>query len=127
MRLNPDVLHRIRLELAGRMLEAANTLKGRLQIEVDTPYPRASRPGEYPRRRTGTGQREIFVIPDTPEGIVAHAAAEAAPLDVFVGFSNHAWYMPYLERERGRLGLFSLFAEMQPLLRAIIAGRGTRL
>lgn len=121
MRLNPDALYQIKLAAAERMLKAANTLKERLQIEVDTPYPRASRPGEYPRKRTGTGQREVFVIPETPEGVIANG------MDVFIGHSNFAWYMPFLEREKGRLGIFSLFKEMQPLLQAIMAGSDTRL
>lgn len=118
MRLNPDVLYQIKLDVAKRMLLAAMVFRATLRDNISTPYPPASQPGEYPHLRTGTGYKEIFVIPDTPEGIVDDG------LNVWVGFSNLAWYMPFLERERDRLGIFYLFNEMQPRLRAIMAGEG---
>jgi hypothetical protein len=114
LNIHQHVLEQLRLLAADRLLLAAKVLRSQLRDRINTPYPPASKPGEYPHRRSGTGYRELFIIPETPEGIVQNG------MDVWIGWSNLAWYMPFLELKRDRKGIFSLLEELRPRLAEII-------
>lgn len=104
--VNPAAQYEINRRLAARLLDAAFQLKNTTQEKTGTAYPPASKPGQFIRARTYAGHDDLTVIPTTPDEVVRNG------MTVFVGYSNLTWYMPFLERKRGRLGLFYLFRQM---------------
>ena len=105
----------VQLEAATRLLQAAFVLQTEMKQNLSTSYPPASMPGEYPHGRTWGGRDGCVVQPDTPEGIVQTGY-------VRIGFLQNAWYIPYLEMEKGRLGLFHCYELLKPQLDRIISG-----
>lgn len=77
-----------------------------------TIYTRPSKPGEYPRKRTGFGQASVML--DT------HDVNEIArTLRVRVGYQANAHYMPILELYRDRKGLIDTLKDLRPQLEAL--------
>ena len=72
--------------------------KLRLNKSNPAPYLDSSKPGEYPRARTGFGRRNHTYDPASPDEMAAEGA-------VRLGYLQNAWYMAFLEVYRGRLGL----------------------
>lgn len=108
-----EFLHEVEMEAAQRILDAMLYLRFEYQQKVDKLFPPASVPGEYPRRRTGQGQDGCHVFPTTAEEIVTAGGC-------YIGFTHESWYMPYLERERNRLGLLYLYHELQANMKNMI-------
>ena len=82
---------------AGRMLfELATKAMRMLQMKLSTPYPPASRRGQWPRRRTGTLRRSVFMYPNSISGIQAQGS-------VRVGYDSSGSYGDKLVH-RGRKG-----------------------
>lgn len=101
-----EFMHEVELEAAQRILDAMLYLRYEYQLAVDSGYPPASTPGEYPHKRTGHGQDGCHVFPETAEGIVELRGC-------YIGFTHETWYMPWLEKERGRLGLVYLYSQLK--------------
>jgi len=108
-------LEEVQMEAAQRLLRAAFTLQTEMKINLSTAYPPASVPGEYPHGRTWNGRDSLVVMPETAREIMQLGY-------VRVGYLPAAWYMPYLEIERGRLGLLLCYSQMFDELQKIIAG-----
>jgi hypothetical protein len=53
---------RVRAQAASNGKEAAAFVQARLKDRLNTPYPPASRPGEFPHRRSGRLQREAYAV-----------------------------------------------------------------
>lgn len=102
-----------RAEMARRLTAAAIFYVSQHQFRVGVPYPRASRPGEYMRKRTGTGQKSVSFTPTTQAEIFQ-------TLTIQIGYAAIAPYMPELEIARGRLGLRRTFHDLIPQLSAIV-------
>ena len=114
-----DVKAALETAIARALLRAAVRLQvehvRRLGVSNPRPYTTPSAPGEYPRKRTGAGQRGIFFEPTTPSGVIA------AGLKVKVGIRANVFYLEALVRNQDRLGLKQTFLDMLPELQQDIA------
>lgn len=84
--------------LASRMLLFARAVANAHKQALATPYPPSSKPGQYPRRRTGNLKRSTVVRPISVSEIQRTGK-------VSVGFLDRAYYGEILEYEMGRTGL----------------------
>lgn len=109
----------VRQALARKLVAAAVMLvsehKKRLSVGNPAPHDSPSRPGEYPRARTGFGRAQVDFEPKAP-------AAVATSLEVVVGLREPGWYLEHLAAERDRLGLTQTAADLRARLEALIAG-----
>lgn len=106
----------VRRKLAERLLRVAvyfqTQHKARLSKPNPPPHKDSSKPGEYPRLRTGFGRGSTVYDPSTVDEI-------ARDLSVKVGYLAGAWYMPFLELHRERLGLLKTLDDLRPQLQAL--------
>ncbi len=107
--VNPDALADAKAEADRRLYAAALAYRDEHQTRLGVPYPPASQPGEYPRRRSGVLQASVVVGVQSPDLIT-------------VGYRDAAFYGMILEFYRSRLGLLQTLADTKPRLAAIIAG-----
>jgi len=114
-----DLRKRIGLALAAAAAELVSEHQRRIGVMNPRPYLDSSRPGEYPRKRTGFGQANVFYLPASPAEI-----AEAGHVDV--GYGENAFYMQALVDNQGRLGIEDTLEEMRPRLEAIVAAVAQR-
>lgn len=91
--------------LAEKLYRLAKEVVERHQKKISTLYPPASKPGEYPRRRTGNLMRSTQVYPRTVRGV------EFAG-QVRMGYLQRAWYGVRLEFDMGRLSLADTLREV---------------
>lgn len=109
-----DARRRLREAAARRLLAVAVTaqteLKRRLNVSNPRPHKTPSKPGEWPKKRTGWGQGHVFYQPSTLGEVVN-------TLSVRLGYGVSAAYMLYLSGQRlKRKGLKDLLREIRPLL-----------
>lgn len=115
---NVDLLfHAIRDTQARKLIAAAEFVKrqhaARISVPNPAPHKTPSKPGEYPRLRTGKGRAGLISFPTTlPEVIRTQ--------QVVVSFADSAWYMLALERRWGRLGLNRTFADFKEKIADIV-------
>lgn len=83
---------------AGQMLKFARAVVNEHRLRISRQYPPASKPGEYPARRTGNLRRSTVARP-------LSVATVAATGQVKIGFLERAWYGVILEYDAGRTGL----------------------
>ena len=100
--------------MAERLLAALKVLQKLAKEAFGEHYPPASRPGQFPRRRTGNLQRNILIIPDTVSEIVRRQLTGG------LGYGPRAPYGPILEDHRKRLGLKALVKKHRALLIAAL-------
>jgi len=112
-----DAMQEIRQRTAQKLLAIAahfiTAHTGFLNVSNPRPYVTPSKPGEYPRKRTGFGQRSVSFQPSSVTGVIA------AGLKVKVGYLVNAKYMLILELYRRRLGLLETLRRTKPQLQAI--------
>ena len=101
-------------EAAKRLLRAAVFFQQHHQQQLQTSFPPASKPGEYPHKRTGFGIANVVYGPTDVAGIIA------AGFKVRVGEVRNAFYMVLLERKRGRLGFEKSAETLRPIIAAIL-------
>jgi hypothetical protein len=77
-------------------------------------YPNSSRPGEYPRKRSGFAQANVVFGPETPDEIVHQG------LTVKLGVRSNAAYLATLEFLRERKGFLDTMKDLQPEIKAIL-------
>lgn len=110
-----------RLEMAKRLLAAAIAFQAehrkRLNVANPPPHDNSSRPGQYPKKRTGFGQSQVSYEPTSP-------AEVARELVVRVGISRPGFYLEVLALDRGRKGLIDTLNEMRGRLEGIINSGG---
>lgn len=114
-----DFIARIREEASLLLLEAGFLIQTTLKGQLSTSYPPASLPGQYPHGRTWGGRDAVTVTPSDPKEIARVGF-------VRVGFTENAWYMPWLEIEKGRLGIFHTYEQLRPAIAQILSGSGLR-
>lgn len=99
---------------ARRLLAVAEAFaaehRQRIGVQNPFPYHDSSRPGEYPRRRTG--QAGVAIEPDAE-------AAVMRQLYVDVGYAEEVYYMQMLADRAQRLGLEDTLEAVRPRLEAI--------
>lgn len=112
-------LEQIRQQSARNLLAAAvlyeNTMRQRVSVPNPPPYLDSSKEGEYPRLRTGAGQRALTHQPATP-GEVARCGF------VRVGYVEGDHHLLTLELARNRKGLLDTLEDMRPQLAALATG-----
>lgn len=119
--INWRVINAAKLEIARRMIRAAEAVVKEARRRMGTPYPPASRRNQYPRRRTGRGIGSIDYSPKTPGGVV-----RAGRIRIF--HAPQGWYMEFLADARGRRGLRDVARSMSGNVATIIktpSGVGT--
>ncbi len=96
-----------------RVRRQRNTVGGRKGSQY-TIYPNTSRPGEYPRKATGTGAANLLYEPTTIEGVIA------AGLKVRIGVKTGGKHLAILELFKGRLGFQKAAEELDAQVKAIL-------
>lgn len=86
---------------AGQLALLARAVVNEHKKRISRPYPPASRPGQYPARRTGNLRRSTVAWPRGPGRIDAIRQTK----QVAVGFLDRAFYGVILEVKMGRKGL----------------------
>jgi hypothetical protein len=114
-----DFIQRVREQAAAVLLEAGFLLQTTLKGQLSTSYPPASIPGQYPHGRTWTGRDAVMCHPSDLKEIARLGY-------IRVGFTANAWYMPYLELEKQRLGIFHTFDQLKPAIENLLAGSTVR-
>ena len=104
--------------LADRLLRMAvyfqTQHKLRLNVSNPRPYLNSSKPGEYPRARTGFGRDSVMYEPTSRSEV-------RRDLTIRIGYLVNAFYMPVLELTRNRLGLRKTLDDLHPQLQLIAA------
>lgn len=114
-----DLRKRIGLALAAAATELVTEHQRRIGVMNPRPYLNSSKPGEYPRKRTGFGQANVIYLPASPAEI-----AELGHVDV--GYAENAFYMQALVDNQGRLGIEETLEDLRPRLEAIVAAVAAR-
>jgi hypothetical protein len=89
-----------------------NQVRQRVSVPNPPPYLNSSKPGEYPRLRTGAGQKALTMEPSTPDEVVASGF-------VRVGYVQGDHHLLILELGAKRLGLLRTLDDMRPQLAAL--------
>lgn len=102
IRFGPGPFENAYREAMGRRLFAAavffaNHHQRLVGVPNPSPFTNPSVPGEYPKKRTGFGQKSVVIVPTNPDEIKRR-------LSIRVGYAKAAFYMSYLNVVRGRLG-----------------------
>lgn len=84
--------------VASQLLILARACVNEYKARISRQYPPASRPGEYPARRTGNLRRSTVVRP------ISVAQIRQTGI-VSVGQQDRAWYGVWLETMMGRAGM----------------------
>ena len=117
MKINPIAPQEIREELARRMAAAVifmtNYHQDKLNISNPFPHLTPSKPGEYPRKRTGFLQKSVAFTPDSIPEI-------AKTLRIRIGYDANAFYGPRLEIIMKRLGLVKTLKDCAKPMAAIL-------
>lgn len=91
------------------------THRNKLNRSNPRPYLNSSKPGEYPRARTGFGRDNHAYQPTTIDGVKAEKR-------VRIGYNRNAFYMLVLEMARGRKGLKATLDAITGQLKKIVTG-----
>lgn len=103
---------------AERLLAAAvfyqTQLMQRLNKMNPRPWKTPSKPGEYPRKRTGFAQSNILASAKSIKEVIDQG------MTVKLGVATNAAYLLILEFYRGRKGFLDLMTEIEPQIKAIL-------
>lgn len=92
------------------------THKAKLSVSNPRPHKTPSKPGEYPRLRTGFGRNAVMYEPTTKGEI-------KQTLTVKIGYLANAWYMALLEVKRRRKGLKDTLELIRQQLQALMVSK----
>lgn len=117
----------IRNDIGARLARCAVYLSNFHQAKLGVPCPatrgklgiqyyNASKPGEYPKKRTGFLQASVLVEP-----LDLNKIAKAKK--VTIGYAAAAFYGPVLEVMRKRLGLVRSLKDCLPMLQKLAGGK----
>jgi len=104
---------------ARELIAIGKAIRDQHKRNLGRQYPPASRPGQYPARRTGSLKNGIFFDPEKLSRISRNGNAR-----ITIGYSNKNakpqknpyWYGPHLVNNRGRKGIVDTMAENMGLL-----------
>jgi hypothetical protein len=111
-RPNPDARRELDRRVGELLIRAAVAAQSELTTALGRSYPPASRPGEFPARRTGNLQSAVMYEP-------ANVEAAGRQRRVRVGYAARAWYGAILELKRGRKGLRDVLAAVAARIKGI--------
>lgn len=115
-----EVMGDLRQQLADRLLRMGvllqTTQKTRMSVPNPAPHKNPSKPGQYPKLRTGFARGATTLQPSAPEDV-------KRTLTIRVGFLSNAFYAAVLELLRGRLGLRRTLDDLRGRLQ-VIAEKG---
>lgn len=111
-------MDQLKREAASRLVRAALFFQQQHQQRVGVSNPRPhktpSRPGEYPRKRTGVGQAAVVYGPESPADI-------AAFMKVRLGLVPSGKHLAILEFGRQRLGFLKTAADLESQIKTILS------
>lgn len=117
MKVNALAPQEIREAIARKMAAAVifmtNYHQDKLNISNPFPHLTPSKPGEYPRKRTGFLQKSVTFSPDSIPEI-------ARTMRIRVGYDANAFYGPRLEIMMKRLGLVKTLKDCAPMMAKIL-------
>jgi len=120
MATNFEALDELDLMFAERLQRCeamyATWLQEKIGVSNPKPHNSPSRPGEFPKKRTGFGQAGVAFEPSSKEAIIA------AGLFVKLGYIENAFYMELLVQKYKRLGIDELMKQKANDFAAILAG-----
>lgn len=100
------------MKSAQILLEIGRNLRQAHKKNLAIPYPRASKPGEYPRKRTGSLQRGIYCDPESGQRI---ANSRRKTITIGYGIKDRKAYKtphlygPHLVNKMARKGIINTF------------------
>ena len=114
---------KVEREMAKRLLRAATFFQvqhmnrvSRPNVKIGRKWVDNSKPGEYPRLRTGHGRAGVVMDASSIDDVVANG------MRIRIGQSQASWYMPFLELERDRLGYIKSAEELIAMVMALVKG-----
>lgn len=118
--INDQAFEQVKLEAAQRLQRAAvffvQQHQTKLSVSNPSPYKTPSKPGEYPRKRTGAGIGGVVFSPVDPRGIIEGG------FKVRIGQMQNSWYMLHLENNMDRLGFQETLGRLRGHLNTILQG-----
>lgn len=114
-----DRMNKIRAE---KMIAIGEVAANMLRQRLSTPYPPASVPGQYPRKRTGNLLSSVQLFPKTAATLVKQYSRK--PMKVVVGYAKKGFY-GYILTWRGRKGPQDIVAlkELSTQAQSIMNGK----
>jgi len=113
-----DLLDKAKQQAAKRIQRAAVFFKdvhqGKLAVSNPRPHTTPSKPGEYPRKRTGALQKHVAIEFLDTNSIIANG------LKTRIGIPANVVYGMFLELNMDRLGFAETAELTEPLIRAIL-------
>lgn len=119
-RPNPNALSDIEKRIGQVLLVIAIEVQSEETNSLGRSYPPASKPGEFPARRTGNLQSSILYEPDS-------LLAVAKKKLVRIGYAAKAWYGGDLEVLRARKGLVFVMEKLKGKLEALVGAALKRI
>lgn len=120
---NAEVGEATKREAAERLQRATvffvQQLQRRLSISNPRPYLNSSKPGEYPRKRTGNAIANVRLSATSQQEIIA------ADYKVRAGVGEPGKYLAILELFKHRLGFIATVEDLRPLLKAMLTGKAS--
>lgn len=95
---NDNAIHEIEDASGAGLLRAAVYVQSHLMQRLNKPYPPASKPGDYPAKRTGHGQAGVVYEPEDAQTVARRQGVK-------IGYVENVFYMGLLEAFKARLGL----------------------
>lgn len=111
-----NMLAETREAAATNLMQAAIFFQAQMMQRLNKTGPPASKPGQYPRKRTGHLQASILYEPESIPEV-------ARNLYVRVGYGKTASYGSVLEFTKKRLGLIQTLKDLQPQLSALASAK----
>ena len=102
---NGNAIHEIEDASAKGLLRAAVYVQTHLMQRLNKPYPPASKPGQYPAKRTGHGQAGVLYEPESIDEVARRQAVK-------IGYVENVFYMGILEAFKERLGLVKTMKDL---------------
>ena len=129
--VNENLIDDTKRELAERIFRAGVLVQTTHQARVGTSFfeggnGQASKPGEYPRKRTGQGQANVIRSADSVDEVIDDALSIriGARRSSVVGKKGGLAlpHLVFLEKERHRLGFKKTAADMASPVRLLLEG-----
>jgi len=115
---NERAFDRAKEEAAQRLQRAAvyfvKQHQAKLSVSNPLPYLTPSKPGEYPRKRTGALIGGVIFSPVTSDGIID------GNFKVRIGIMRGVWYGLYLEEKLDRLGFQDTLQTLRTQINTIL-------
>lgn len=106
----------VKQDVARKMFDCMLLAQQQLMDDLNTPYPPASVPGQYPRRRTGKLRQGVIIWPATVRGVL-----NTRPRRIALWYDPSVFY-GYILIMRGRRGPDDTLRKMRARWDRILRG-----